>query len=136
VKGHQDDHVKYADLSLDAQLNVDADKLAGDFMSQHPNPQTIAPLMPTTGVHLNIDSNTITGHYSTRIRTAAATPDIIQFLRKKNSWSTREWESINLDIYSSIIRRNTHRHVNVVKFIHDKLPTAIILLVRLGDKSS
>jgi hypothetical protein len=126
VKGHQDNHFHYADLSLDAQLNVDADKLAGDFMSQYQDPQTIVPLMPTTGVHLNIDSKTITGHYSTRIRTAAATPAIIQFLRKKNSWSTSEWDSINLDIYSSIIRRNVHRHVNVVKFIHDKLPTATI----------
>jgi hypothetical protein len=154
VKGHRDDYFKYADLSLDAQLNVDADKLVGDLMSQHPNPQTIAPLMPTTGVHLTIDSNTITDHYSTRIRTAAATIDFIQFLRKKHTWSTREWESINLDIYSSIIRRNTHRHVNVVKFINDKLPTVTIrqytdshitthcilchkaVLVRLGDKSS
>jgi hypothetical protein len=98
VKGHQDDHINYVGLSLDAQLNVDADKLAGDFMSHYPKPQTMVPLMPTTGVHLNIDSKTITGHYSTRIRTASATPAIIQFLRKKNAWSTREWESINLDI--------------------------------------
>jgi hypothetical protein len=88
MKGHQDDHVNYADLSPDAQLNVDADKLAGDFMSQYPQPQTIVPLVPTTGVHLNIDSKTITGHYATRIRTAAATSAIIQFLRKENSWNT------------------------------------------------
>jgi hypothetical protein len=26
IKGHQDDHTAYADLLLEAQLNVDADK--------------------------------------------------------------------------------------------------------------
>ena len=29
VKGHQDDQCKYDELSLPAQLNVDADELAG-----------------------------------------------------------------------------------------------------------
>jgi hypothetical protein len=31
VKGHQDDHHAYEDLSLEARLNVDADSLAGSF---------------------------------------------------------------------------------------------------------
>ena len=31
VKGHQDDTKQYHKLSLEAQLNVDADKLAGKF---------------------------------------------------------------------------------------------------------
>ena len=35
VKGHQDKDTSYANLSLAAQLNVDADKLAGEY--QYPS---------------------------------------------------------------------------------------------------
>jgi hypothetical protein len=31
VKGHQDNHQQYSQLSLTAQLNVDADEAAGAF---------------------------------------------------------------------------------------------------------
>jgi hypothetical protein len=31
VRGHQDKNTSYDDLDLEAQLNVDADKYAGDF---------------------------------------------------------------------------------------------------------
>ena len=32
VEGHQDDHLAYNKLSLPAQLNVDADGLAGNYV--------------------------------------------------------------------------------------------------------
>jgi hypothetical protein len=38
VKGHQDDHTTYVDLSLDAQLNVDAEVAAG-FYQHHTYPK-------------------------------------------------------------------------------------------------
>jgi hypothetical protein len=37
VRGHQDKNVAYNDLTLEAQLKVDADKFAGDFKSQREN---------------------------------------------------------------------------------------------------
>jgi hypothetical protein len=83
-------------------------------------------MMPTTGAQLILQDQTITGHYASRICAAAATPELVPNLQKRNSWSQREWQTINLDIYSSIIRRNSHHHINVVKYIHDKPPTATI----------
>jgi hypothetical protein len=126
VKGRQDDHVAYHDLPLDAQLNVDADALAGSYISAYPAANPRVPMTPTTGAQLILQDQTITGHYASRIRAAAATPDLVAYLRKRNTWSRREWLTINLEVYSSIIRRNSHRHINVVKYIHDKLPTATI----------
>jgi hypothetical protein len=43
VKGHQDDHHDYEDLSLEARLNVDADSLAGQFRR---NDSSVRPLVP------------------------------------------------------------------------------------------
>jgi hypothetical protein len=37
VKGHQDDVTPYADLSLEAQLNAEADALAGEFQTKFPS---------------------------------------------------------------------------------------------------
>jgi hypothetical protein len=56
VKGHQDDHHDYEDLSLEARLNVDADgfPFAGRFRR---------PLVPRVGSNhgqLQIDGKTIT----------------------------------------------------------------------------
>jgi hypothetical protein len=44
VWGHQNDHTPYDDLSLDAQLNVNADKAAG-FLSIYIYPQ-YRPIIP------------------------------------------------------------------------------------------
>jgi len=55
VKGHQDKKTAYEQLPLPAQLNVDADKLAGDYMSNHPNTDyTVVPVLPTRGVHMHL----------------------------------------------------------------------------------
>jgi hypothetical protein len=107
-------------------LNVDADALAGAYISAHPSAHSLVPMMPTTSARLIIQDRTITGHYASRIRAAAATPDLVAYLRKRNTWSRSEWHTIHLEVYSSIIRRDSHRHINVVKYIHDKLPTATI----------
>jgi hypothetical protein len=126
VKGHQDDHVAYADLPLDAQLNVEADALAGEFQTKFPSEHLQAPLLPSTGVHLMIGQSTVTGHYPSRIREAAASPELIGYLRRRNHWTKHDWDTIDLRVYHQLIARNSHRHVNVVKLIHDKLPTATI----------
>jgi hypothetical protein len=90
VKGHQDDHVAYQELPLDAQLNVDADALAGAYISAYPASNPLVPMMPTTGAQLIIQDQTITGHYASCIRAAAAALELVAYLRKRNSWSPTE----------------------------------------------
>jgi hypothetical protein len=49
VKGHQDDTVAYAKLSLPAQLNVDADHGAGNFQWNHaPTHRSQVPMHKST----------------------------------------------------------------------------------------
>ena len=46
VKGHQDKDTHWSDLSLLGQLNVEADKYAGDFRHQFGKYRPLIPLSP------------------------------------------------------------------------------------------
>ena len=48
TKGHQDDHLKYRDLPLMAQLNVDADRLAGQYQDDHGMARPTVLMFPHT----------------------------------------------------------------------------------------
>jgi hypothetical protein len=60
VKGHQDDHKPYEDLSLPAQLNCDADVLATDELLNYPTTCIYVPLLPPAIVQLTIGGTTVT----------------------------------------------------------------------------
>jgi hypothetical protein len=63
--GHQDDTKAYSQLSLPAQLNVDADEAAGAFHWSHaPTIQEKVPILPTTKAHFNICNMQINIFYS------------------------------------------------------------------------
>jgi hypothetical protein len=47
AKGHQDDKIAYADLPLDAKLNVDADAEAGENRYYNPEPRPMVPRLPS-----------------------------------------------------------------------------------------
>jgi hypothetical protein len=54
VKGHQDDHTLHDDLASEAQLNVDADKEAGNFQTRMlPAHWPIIPCLPHNHVQLH-----------------------------------------------------------------------------------
>jgi hypothetical protein len=73
--------MKYSDLPLDAQLNVEADKEAGYFQSMHAT--WIRPnvmLLPSTKAQLHIFTCTIMRHYPAAIRLAASEPNFGAYL--------------------------------------------------------
>ena len=74
VKGHQDKETPYHQLSLLARLNVDADKLAGQFLSSGPNVHRLAPLLTQTKAHLDIAGVTITSNHRYAVRQASTGP--------------------------------------------------------------
>jgi hypothetical protein len=70
VRGHQDNTTQAKELDLLAQLNVEADKYAGDFRFRQGEYRPIIPLMPTCSVSLNIDGKTVHRNFKTTIREA------------------------------------------------------------------
>jgi hypothetical protein len=124
VLGHQDDDKEYTDLTLPAQLNVDANEAAGAFHWSHsPTLQTIVPLLPTTKAQLNIGSNTITGHYKHHIRQAASRQDFLDQCQVIHKWDNSTFQTINLSLFRTAVRNSCHIHKFLFKFIHQILPT-------------
>jgi hypothetical protein len=54
VKGHQDKETAYVDLPLEAQLNVDADKFAGEFQAENRKFRPMVFLLPSCDAMLSI----------------------------------------------------------------------------------
>ena len=59
VRGHQDDKTAYQDLDLPAQLNVDADELAGGYKYNPDQNPKYVPLIAGSVVALHTKNGTI-----------------------------------------------------------------------------
>ena len=80
VKGHQDENHPYAEFDLPAQLNVDTDTLACQYLKTDQNVHHIAPILNSTAAHLDINGITKTSHLKEAVRftsTAQALKDHI-----------------------------------------------------------
>ena len=79
IRGHQDNHISYNNLSFEAQLNVQANQLAEDFYGQS-NFQTLIPMLLACPAALKIKSiillPTISKHNSSKHRQNQNTRDI------------------------------------------------------------
>ena len=61
IKGHADKDTLYDKLTLQQQLNVDADHLAGGYITRHwDDDYSQAPIYPTSGCQLDLQHGTIT----------------------------------------------------------------------------
>jgi hypothetical protein len=61
IKGHADQRAPYNSLTLSQQLNVEADKLANEYIQRHHDDEyNKVPLLPTSGAQLNMFGSTIT----------------------------------------------------------------------------
>jgi hypothetical protein len=87
IKGHQDLHTPYAGLSLNAQLNVDADAEAGNYQSTHPKLRPIIPRLPSNKVQLHISGKVISSKAKKRIREAFTVPPYMNYIRKRFQWT-------------------------------------------------
>jgi hypothetical protein len=63
VRGHQDKNAAYDDLELEAQLNVDADKYAGDFQLAKGKFRPIVSFLPSCDVILSIRGISVISNY-------------------------------------------------------------------------
>ena len=64
IKGHQDFDTPYDKLSFPAQYNVDADRLAEEYLETDPHRRRISPLVPAARCILQIGNETIHGKYT------------------------------------------------------------------------
>ena len=122
VKGHQDKDKSYDKLPFLAQLNVDADKHAGDYRIAHGQYRPVIPLSPTRPISLDLDGKTIHRNYKSAIRDAAHSQPLIQRIVEKNCWLQTTPDLVDWDAHR-LATANPQRRTHFVKLCHGYLPT-------------
>lgn len=123
VKGHQDNRKAYDRLPLMAQLNVDADRLAGKYNREHGARCPFSFTAPNTGALLLTDDGTLTAKFSSEIRTRSTSPGLEEYIRTKNDWDFCTFETVNWTAYGKVLKKSLPKRVHLTKFTHDALPT-------------
>ena len=123
IKGHQDKDKQYAELDLPAQLNVDADKLADQYIAANPNKNyREVPLLPTSGAQLNLPEGTATHKYKRELRLARTTEPLRQKLMTRNNWTVDVLEDIDWEAYRRALNRHHRHRTSLIKYHHGILP--------------
>ena len=123
VKGHQDRDIAYALLSLQAQLNVDADAAATLYQIDYGSSRFLVPRITGNDAQLILDEKTVTYNYVKTLRQAYSSPLLLAHIGKRNKWSEATMKTID---WISLGQACHHNHMNrhfVVKISHDLLPT-------------
>ena len=124
VKGHQDKKTAYQDLSLLAQLNVDADKLAGRFQTLYGAPRPTVLRFPVNTVQFNLHhTHTITYKLKSVLYHEASAPELQQYIADQNGWDEEDMNLIDWKAHGHAITRQILPPNHTVKLVHNILPT-------------
>ena len=123
VKGHQNRVHRVRELPLPAQLNIEADALAAQYLHQSPHPNREVLLFPNAHVHLQFGNSTVTYRYSQRLRNAEHDRITIPYLKQKYQWTDQVFDSINWEVHEKAVRSQRLHLLHTVKLVHDILPT-------------
>mmetsp|Transcript_30358 Transcript_30358/g.72755 ORF Transcript_30358/g.72755 Transcript_30358/m.72755 type:complete len:2117 (+) Transcript_30358:2729-9079(+) len=125
VYGHQDDHETYADLSLESQMNVDADAAATKYRVECPCKPSFDPTpFPGNPVQLVLHDEVITSKHSKCITYAATAPALKRKLCEQFKWTDITFQSIDWGTHRQLLANNQLRDVQMVKLCNEYLPTA------------
>ena len=128
VKGHQDRFFAFDDLPLPAQLNVEADELASQFVYPPDLPSTIVPLIAGTVAQLHCATGTITSNYRAVLRRLYNEPLIREHICSRMEWSTDTWNLVDWTSHCRAVRANFPRRHFLSKYLHNWLPLGHLVL--------
>jgi len=104
VKGHQDCDKAYSDLDLNAQLNVEADRLVDAFYN-HPAANLDARVLPIPScpAQLVIAGIDVTSNYRTLLTRAFTEPRYLKYLQRRIDWDdtvvdTIDWKALSISL--------------------------------------
>lgn len=134
IKGHQDKDTPYDELSIPAQYNVDAGRLATEFLETNLDIRRISPLVPSAKCLLHIRNASIHSHYTKQIREAASIHDLFDYLRRKYDWSKQIIKTIQWDWFQLAANNYSHTDNHLTKLVYDQLPTQVYKSKQGGQK--
>ena len=127
VKGHQDDDTPLDELSLLAQLNVEADKYAGDFRRQFGSYRPLIPLSPTRPVALDLMGKTIHRGFKQAIRETIHGNHLLEAMQIRYNWQDGVLDTIDWEAHRQATQAQTGRKTHYIKLCHELLPTGSLV---------
>ena len=124
VKGHQDDHTAYENLSLEAQMNVDADAEAGQYQCSFPAQRPRIPRLPHNRAQLYLSKKVISSKLKQSIREAYTVPPYMTYLCRRHQWTPECLEMVDWEAHTQLVSKFHSQRVQVTKLCNDLLPTA------------
>ena len=123
IKGHQDKEKSCAELSLPAQMNVDVDRIAGDYIEANPDKNYSHALMfPSCGALIHLKNGTVTHHMKRALREAAHGEALEDYICKKNDWAPHVIDIIDWEAHRIALNRLRNYRSTLVKHMHNLLP--------------
>lgn len=122
VKGHQ--HMGNDPLTVEAQFSIIADRLAGESVRSYPRVPPPPHLLPAARCHLILRDKVVSSHYATTIRQAYTTlPSFHAYLEQRHRWQSGQSQNIDWKVFRQAITTGGFSSVQLLKLVHDKLPT-------------
>ena len=125
IEAHQDAKKPEHELTVPARLNIRADKLATKAIEQA-QPDRTPSMFPHAGAMLVSAKGPITRKLPQTIRYDIGAEMLLERLRTKYEWTARTEGQIDWDIHRALIKRHSKRRVQVVKLVHNLVPTNVV----------
>jgi hypothetical protein len=128
IKGHADNQQSYNRLTLLQQLNVDADKLANEYIQDHPTKNyTKANIFPSSGIQFHLEKGTITNQLKRNMKEARRHAPHVKYLCKKNGWDEEKFDTIAWEQHRRAINRHIKQKVTMVKYLNGISPVGKVV---------
>ena len=129
IKGHQDQEIPYERLSVLAQLNVDADRIAGEYQELFSSSRSpFAMMAPHVRSQLVFKDGTVTSKYVETIEKEATDSPLIDYLKERNDWSIPVFDTIDWEIHGTLLKRMKAKRSQLIKYVHNMLPLWVGLI--------
>jgi hypothetical protein len=121
VRSHQDKAIPVDDLPEEVQLNVEADRLATEFLEDSEY-QGRAGLFPSAKCQLLLGGETVTRKVPNAIRFQAGAGPIRKYLMKRNQWCETTLDSIDWMAHGAAHSYHRTHQSFLIKLCHRHLP--------------
>jgi hypothetical protein len=123
VKGHQDRTTTFWNLPNEAQLNIQADKLATAFQETSSHGTDRGPMIPGSGCQLVMENQVIPSNHRRRIGTRRRKEKLMTYIQEKLQIPAKELSNIDWESHSHAIRSvPIPNRTFLIKFLHRWLP--------------
>jgi hypothetical protein len=126
VKAHQDLLTPTAELTREAKLNIEADKLAEEAYSSSTFSDQV-PMIPGVSAQLLIYGKTIVSKHRVIARDLRRTKDIKHQIQQKTELMDQAFKEVDWDSHTMAARRSQLSQPFLVKLLHQILPVGTLI---------